>query len=335
MKKLKKFLVRFFALLILAAGGGAYWLHTQLQPPYPNDKPRFVRFNKSTGVISTLKRLEDGKIVKNAFAARLYVRWKKLPQTVKEGTYELGGNQTLDQVFEALKQPIIRKFRFPETNWANRSANLLEKDQISKAADYMALVKQPEKFKNDVSFPLPKESLEGYLYPDTYHLTPLTSTREVIDLQLTNFQRRIWQGLDKPKNLHRAIIIASMVELEVARDDERAMVAGVIENRLARNMPLQIDAAINYGLQEWRTLTYADYRNVDSPYNLYRNRGLPPGPICSPTIKSIRAALKPAKHNYLYYVALPSGRSLFATDLATHNRNVAQRRAAIARGTPE
>jgi UPF0755 protein len=199
----------------------------------------------------------------------------------------------------------------------------------------MALVAKPEEFKEDVSFPLPKGSLEGYLYPDTYDLPPLMTPREVIDRQLTNFQKRVWEGFNKPKNLHRAIIIASMVEMEVARDDERPMVAGVIENRLAKNMALQIDAAINYGIQKWRPLTYADYRNVDSPYNLYRTKGLPPGPICSPTTKSIKAALNPAKHKFLYYVALPSGRSLFAETYDQHLKNVARRRAAIARGTPE
>lgn len=335
MKKLKKFVLRSAAILVLAAGAGAYWLHTQLQAPDPADKPRYVRFQKSTGIVSALERLQAGKIVKNAMAARLYLRWKEAPQTVRAGTYELGGSQTLEQVLAALQKPITQKFRFPETNWANRSANLLEKDQVSKAAEYMNLVRQPEEFKEDVTFPLPDGSLEGYLYPDTYFVAPLMSTREIIDRQLVNFQKRVWEGLNKPKNLHRAIIIASMVELEVARDEERPIVAGVIENRLTKKMPLQIDAAINYGIQKWRPLTYADYRNVDSPYNLYRNKGLPPGPICSPTVKSIKAALNPTKHNYLYYVALPSGRSLFAATLAEHNQNVARRRAAIARGTPE
>jgi UPF0755 protein len=119
------------------------------------------------------------------------------------------------------------------------------------------------------------------------------------------------------------------VEMEVARDDERPLVAAVIWNRLAKKMPLQIDAAINYGIQKWRPLTYDDYKNVDSPYNLYRNKGLPPGPICSPTVKSVQAALNPAENGYLYYVAMPSGQHLFATSLDEHNRNVAKRRAAL------
>lgn len=335
LKRLKKFVLRFLALLLLVAAGAGYWLFTQLKPLDPNEKPRFVRFSEPATLASALDRLERGKVIRNAFATRLWARYKKTTPGVRAGTYELGANQSAEEVLAALSKPIRRLVRLPETNWAARSANLLEKDELGTAKEYMALAKNPSVFADQVVFPLPSDSLEGYLYPDTYDLPPLMTPKEVIQRQLANFERRVWKGLNKPKNLHRAIIIASMVELEVARDEERPIVAGVIENRLRIGMRLQIDAAINYGIQKWRPLTYADYRNVDSPYNLYRVNGLPPGPICSPSIKSIRAALNPAKHNYLYYVALPSGRSLFAATYPEHLKNVAKRRAAVARGTPE
>jgi UPF0755 protein len=335
LKRLKRFLALAFVLLILAAGGGGYWLTGQWKPVNPSDKLRLVRFEDSTPLTKALERLEAGKVLKSAYAAKIYAKWKNVPATVRIGTYQLGGQLTTGQVMDALQKPMTRMVRIPESMWARRTAPLMDKDQLGSSSDYMALVAHPSEFAKDVSFPLPADSLEGYLYPDTYDLPPLMSTKSLIRRQLKNFESRIWKGLDKPKNLHRAIIIASMVEMEVKRDDERAMVAGVIENRLAKDMPLQIDAAINYGIQKWRTLTYDDYRNVDSPYNTYRNKGLPPGPICSPTVKSIKAALNPAKHKYLYYVALPSGRSLFAETHDQHIRNVAKRRAAIARGTPE
>ncbi|MBC8065912.1 MAG: endolytic transglycosylase MltG [Chlorobia bacterium] len=335
MKKLKKFLVRVVALLLLAAGGGAYWLNSQLQPVNPADKPRLIRFEDSSGIVTALERLEAGKVIKSTLAARIYLKWEKGPSTVRVGTYKLGGNMSLREVVDALQKPIKRLVRLPETNWAARTANLLEKDQLGTAKEYMALVKSPGEFAKDFSFPFPSDSLEGYLYPDTYDLPPLMPAKAVVRRQLENFEKRVWEGLGKPKNLHRVIIIASMVEMEVARDEERPMVAAVIENRLKKGIRLQIDAAINYGIQKWRPLTYADYRNVDSPYNLYRVDGLPPGPICSPSIKSIRAALNPDTHKYLYYVALPSGRSLFAETYDQHLKNVAKRRAAIARGTPE
>jgi UPF0755 protein len=335
LKKVKRFVGRLFALAVLAAGAAGFWLYSQIQPLDQTEKPRLVRFADATSMNRALDRLEAGKVIRSSLAARIYARIKKADTEVRVGTYELGANQSIEQIFAALKKPLRRMVRLPETNWAARTANLLEKDQLGTAAGYMELVKNPSAFAGDFDFPMPKDSLEGYLYPDTYDLPPLMTPKEVINRQLGNFERRVWKGLGKPKNLHRLITIASMVEMEVKRDEERPIVAGVIENRLAKGMMLQIDAAINYGLQKWRPLTYADYREVDSPYNLYRNKGLPPGPICSPSIKSIQAALKPAKHNYLYYVALPSGRSLFAATYDEHLRNVAKRRAAVARGTPE
>lgn len=328
-------MLRVIALSLLAVGGAGFWLYSQVQPLNPAAKPRLVRFQSPSTLYHALERLEKGKVIKNALAARLLARIRKPKAAVGVGTYELGANMSVDQIFRELQRPVRRMVRLPETNWAARTANLLEKDQLGSAAEYLALVGTPSAFEQDVDFPLPATSLEGYLYPDTYDLPPLMTSREVIQRQLANFERRVWRGLGKPKNLHEVIIIASMVEMEVKRDEERPIVAGVIANRLAKGMLLQIDAAINYGLQKWRPLTYADYRNVDSPYNLYRNKGLPPGPICSPSLKSIQAALKPAKHNYLYYVALPSGRSLFAASYDEHLRNVARRRTAVARGTPE
>jgi UPF0755 protein len=111
--------------------------------------------------------------------------------------------------------------------------------------------------------------------------------------------------------------------------EERPMVAGVIENRLRIGMPLQIDATILYGIQEWRPLTFRDYREARSDFSTYHIRGLPPGPICSPTVRSIEAAMAPEEHEFLYYVALPEGRHLFSRDYATHQRNIQTRRAAI------
>lgn len=327
--------MRLFALVLLVGAGTTYWGFGQLKPRDANDKPRYVRFPTRSSMADALQRLQDGKILRNATVTKFYARFRKAPSAVSRGTYMLGANMSADEVLDALAKPIRRMVRIPETNWGQRTANLLAKQEAGPANAYMAALRDPAEFTKQVDFPLPDGSLEGYLYPDTYDIPPLTAPKEIVAQQLNAFETKVWKGLGQPKNLHRVIIIASMVEMEVARDNERPIVAGVIENRLAKNMPLQIDAAINYGIQKWRPLTLNDYKKVDSPYNLYLHKGLPPGPICSPSLKSIKAALNPAKHSYLYYVALPSGRSLFAATLAEHNKNVQKRRDAIKRGTPE
>jgi UPF0755 protein len=148
-------------------------------------------------------------------------------------------------------------------------------------------------------------------------------------MQLKAFSRKAWQALDKPsrEELHRAVVIGSMVQLEAAVDEERPVIAGVMINRLNRQMRLEVDATINYALQEWRPILRSEYRSVDSPYNTYLVDGLPPGPICSPSFSSIKAAMNPKEHRYIFYVAIPGsgGRHAFSETYEEHNRNIQRR----------
>lgn len=309
-------------------GGGWWWLG-QNTAPTPKAEPLFVRFDQNAGIETAMKALRDKGVVRNPGAMRLYAFVNRKNRFFKRGTYRVAPGMTADEVFAALEKPVSQMFRFPETNWARRSANLLERANITTAEEYMALWADPAAFQKEFEIPLPeKGNLEGYLFPDTYDLPPLLGARGVVERQLQAFEDKVMPLIEKPETLRRTLIIASMVELEVAKDEERPLVAGVIENRLKLGMPLQIDATINYALQKWRPLTYADLR-LDHPYNTYRNKGLPPGPICSPSLKSIQAALKPAKHRYLYYVAMPDKYHLFSATYQEHLRNIQKRKAAL------
>lgn len=329
-RKRRKGCLPILLLAVAAMAGIGLYAKSQLEP-MPKGDDRLIRFDKATPTPAALERLESAGIVRNGRVLGLFARLKSRLKWVRTGTYRLHAGMDAEQVLAALAKPIRQMFRFPETNWAARSANLLERAQICTAQEYKELIAQPQAFQKDVSFPLPKTgTLEGYLYPDTYDLPPLLGARGVIVRQLRAFEEKVLGGRPAPKDLHRALIVGSMVELEVMRDEERPVVAGVIENRLKKGMPLQIDATILYGLGEWRELTFDDYRNAATPYNTYRNKGLPPGPICSPTVKSIRAAMNPAHHDYLYYVALPEGRHLFSATYEGHLANIAKRKAALA-----
>jgi UPF0755 protein len=175
-------------------------------------------------------------------------------------------------------------------------------------------------------------SLEGFLFPATYEITEATTARELVDAQVAAFRANT-DDVDyrraASRNLTRfdVLIIASMVEREVAVPSERRVVAGVIYNRLRARMRLDIDATVQYAVGEWRPLTAADLE-VDSPYNTRRVAGLPPGPIASPGVDSIRAAARPARTRHLYYVARDdgTGRHYFARTPEGHQANV--RRAA-------
>ncbi|MEZ0324368.1 MAG: endolytic transglycosylase MltG [Fimbriimonas sp.] len=311
-----------------AAGGAYYWLDTNLTP-MPVGPKRYLRWEKPARLDDIFIDLKRRGIIRNADAARVYAWVKRSPSSVSSGTYELAPGMNIGEILRKIRSPIRQMVRIPETNWARRNANVLEKKAVLRAEEYIDLVQKPELFKEYVSFPLPHDSLEGYLYPDTYDFPPLLGAKAVIIRQLQNFEKKVWLELDKPKTLHDAVIHGSLVELEAGTDEDRPMIAGVIENRLKKNMRLQIDASLLYGIQKWRTLTFDDYRDIKGPYNLYRVNGLPPGPICSPTVLSIKAAMNPAKHNHLYYVALPSGVSLFAPTYEEHKRNIQKRKKAL------
>jgi UPF0755 protein len=312
-------------LFLMALAGGAYFGWTWLRretAPMPSGAAQLVRWEKPRSADDVLRELEAKGIVRNAKAFGLMLTLRRLPKTVGAGTYELRPGLTFDEVVASLRKPLRPMVRIPETNWAQRTANLLEqKYRVGSSEEYMKLVRSPGEFKDVVSFPLPADTLEGYLFPDTYELPPLMSSRDVIVRQLRAFDSKVWEGLDRPKNLHQLLIKASLVELEAGSDGERPMIAGVIENRIRTKMRLQIDATILYGMQEWRTLTFADYRNQRNPYNTYLIDGLPPGPICSPSLASIRAAMNPAKHEYFYYLAY-GGKTVFAKDYDEHRRNI-------------
>jgi UPF0755 protein len=297
----------------------------------PQGKKFYVRYAKPTTLDSVLDDLHKRGVVRDPDAFRAYAFLKRIPSPIGTGTYSLQPGMGVASIFSELRKPVKQMARIPETNWARRTGRLLEtKYDVLKAEEYMALVDKPSEFKDLVSFPLPTTSLEGYLYPDTYDLPPLLGAREVIERQLKTFERKVWEELDHPKDLHRIVTLASMVELETGTEEDRAIIAGVIENRIKRGMRLQIDATILYGMQEWRRLTFADYRNQKHAYNTYLIDGLPPGPICSPSQASVRAAMNPAKHDYLYYVAMPDGTSIYASNYEEHKANIRKRRKALA-----
>lgn len=176
-------------------------------------------------------------------------------------------------------------------------------------------------------------SLEGYLFPDTYRLPPTFTATQIAAAMVRRFHV-IAAQLGLSQNVHQTVTMASLVERETAVDAERPLVASVFENRLAKNMSLNTDPAVIYGLElagRWRGTIFQSDLTRDTPYNTYLHTGLPPGPVANPGLPSLRAAMNPAKTTYLYFVAAgldAQGHSLFASTLDEHNRNVAEYRQA-------
>ncbi|MBS1708774.1 MAG: endolytic transglycosylase MltG [Armatimonadetes bacterium] len=302
-----------FLLVVLGGAGG---LAAFLLSPLPTGPDITFRIQHETPAKEVVADLAAKGVVRNVEATMLVATIKDLA-SVETGTYRLHPGMDVRQVIAALRKPLKQDVMVPAGWWAARVGKRLEEKGVCSAKEYTEATKHPEKFQDVVTFPLPQDSLEGYLFPDTYDLPPLLGADEVVRRQLRAFEEKVVKPLGK-KGLGRALVIASMVELEAAKDSERPVIAGVIENRIAKGQKLEMDATVLYALQEWKVLGPGVVHTVKSPYNTYEHAGLPPGPIGSPGKASIEAALKPAKHGYFFYVAKPDRSHTFSATYDEH-----------------
>ena len=172
----------------------------------------------------------------------------------------------------------------------------------------------------------PIKSLEGYLFPDTYYIAAQMKAQDIIDMMLNRFEEvvvPVWRSSRTKKySLHQILTLASIVEKEAETDSERPIIASVFYNRLESGMALRADPTVKYAIPNpTKKVTYSDLK-YPSPYNTYLNKGLPPGPICNPGLKSILAAIHPAKTDYIYFVSNGDGTHTFSVNWEGHERAV-------------
>ena len=316
-------------LVALVAACGAAWL---VLTPYGPATETFVDLAPGSTSARIGRDLEQAGVVRSRFGFDL-VRFVKRG-TLKAGVYRFDRPAPVLDVYNRIERGDVYTISVTIPEGANifdigarlQGAGIGTRRQFLLAAvEDVGLVKDldPE-----------AKSLEGYLFPDTYRFSPTATDSEVAATMVHRF-RRVAGELGLTGNLHRVVTIASLVERETAIDPERPLVASVFDNRLTKNMPLMSDPSVIYGLEltgRWRGAIHQSDLTTDTAYNTYVHAGLPPGPVANPGIRSLRAAMNPAKTDYLYFVAAganPQGRSLFATTLEQHNRDVSGYRKAM------
>jgi UPF0755 protein len=273
--------------------------------------------------------LERQGLIRSRFWFERLARWKGLPEKLKAGIYRIPTPISLWRLTKWLAEakPELIRLTIWEGMMAREIAERVEQLGLGEAENFMEIVQNPQ---GKVKLPFDWQGdLEGLLFPATYYVPPLRPGNEayLVQLMVNAFVERFWKPyrgeIEKsPFTLRQLVTIASMVQWEVKMDEERPIVAGVIVNRLKRGMKLEIDATVLYALgQRKRRVLYRDLK-VDSPYNTYRYAGLPPGPICSPGLPSLLAALRPAKVPYLYYVARGDGYHTFSATYEEHLKAV-------------
>lgn len=262
-----------------------------------------------------------------------YSRFYNLDNLLKPGKYKLRTSQSIPEIVGILVKGSndLRIFTIPEGYTLSQIIDLLVKQGLADEN----LLKIALKNSRGYDFPfiknIPRDiTLEGYLFPDTYHIGSDTTEEQIVAMMLNRFQVEmtkldfINKAAGRNLDLHQAVTIASLIEGEALIDKERPVIASVIFNRLKINMPLQIDATVKYALGGNKTKIYYRDLKVDSPYNTYLIRGLPPGPINSPGSVSMDAVINPAVTGYLYYVAKNDGSHAFSSSLQEHNNNISR-----------
>jgi UPF0755 protein len=216
---------------------------------------------------------------------------------------------------------IFQSVTIPEGLTVKETADLLANMQIADKERFLAEAGDPELLS---LLGLHDKGIEGYLFPNTYHFTPATPERDIIIAMAEQF-RRVFAPLLEQKGAaiqltpHEIIILASIIEKETGVEAERPLISAVFYNRLQRQMPLQSDPTVIYGLKAFDGNLTKKNLNDPNPYNTYRIPGLPPGPICNPSLSSIKAALQPASAPFLYFVSKNDGTHLFSETLEAHN----------------
>lgn len=323
-----------------------------------NDVFAFVKDNamqqfyvsENTKLTDLAKDLDKQGIINYGTVFKAYLAVKgDSADDVLAGEYQLNPNMDYGQIIDKLTNSSSSdtlQITIPEGYSVAQVRQLLLDNHVC-TADALDKVLNQYPFKHDFlqdEKPVEEGWLEGYLFPDTYEIYKGNgSVVDTVNKMLNNFASRygseITDGANElGRSMHDIVTVASLVEREAQRDDERARIAGVIYNRLNNSSEfpyLQVDASVLYGLGRTSgKLTDEDLKS-DSPYNLYTAEGLPPGPICNPGYASLYAASHPESHDYYYYVAMPDGSHLFASSYEEHQRNIATSNAAQAQAASE
>lgn len=338
MKKiLFKIFVILFALILFLLFFCYQGVYTEKDPQ--GEDVVFV-VEKGDGVFDIAGNLEERGIIKKEQFFVLYTVFSGKEKDLKAGSYLLSSSMNVAEIVGEMFLGSENKVTIIE-GWNLRDiAGYLKQEGFGDAEEFYSLAGEPPFFEDgklrnkkegkmewEIAFleKIPDiETAEGFLFPDTYYISPGTPVENVLEAMLLNFERKVVRGMKKEitgseMSLFEIITLASLLEREVRDFEEKRIIAGIIKERLEKGMRLQIDATITYLTGRRSVNIPIEETRINSPYNTYVYTGFPKGPICSPSIESIEAALSPKESEYLYYLSKRNGETVFSR---THNEHV-------------
>lgn len=290
---------------------------------YSGIKTEFT-VRQGEGFASINSRLYEAKLISNPRIFYRYCQWNELMTKFKAGVFEIPSNKNIPELVSLLinGKSIQKSVTIPEGKNIYEIANILEKQEIISAQLFLSAAKDTEFTKK---LGIDGDTVEGYLYPETYQFAKNISAKRIIESMVSLFNKKTTDinleahGLDK-KDI---ITLASIVEKETGAKHERPIIAGVFLNRIKKNMRLQSDPTTIYGIYERYKGNLKKSDLLDpTPYNTYAIKRLPIGPIANPGLDSIRAVLNPAQHNYLFFVSQNDGTHIFSEKYSDHAKAV-------------
>jgi len=316
---------------VALVGAAGAFVYARVHEPYRGygGSEQFVDLPAGAGSRTITDRLVEGGIVSDHLTFRLALWRSGQGRHLKAGEYRFDRTMTPFEVIDKLVRGdvYVINVTFPEGLTIADIAAIFEAHGFGPRAAFVAAAQDPSPIRH---LDATATNLEGYLFPETYPLSRHTDAASLVRLMAARFEHVLTPELRQAAaarhvSVHQLVTLASIVEKETARPDERPIVAAVYENRLRIGMPLQCDPTVIYALQRAGrydgNLRHDDLA-FDSPYNTYRYAGLPPGPIASPGRASLEAALNPATADFLYFVSRNDGSHEFARSLGDHNKNV-------------
>lgn len=313
--------VCFLVALVLLIGLGLYLV----SPAQTGQPDQLFRVEKGRSLNQVAERLSRKGLIRGKPIFLAWARIMGYSKRIKSGEYRLNPRMSPLKVLNKLTegQVITHSVTVPEGYTVDQIATLLDKKGLADKQEFIALTRDPEVLER---YGIQGPSLEGYLYPDTYHFAAGLPTSSILDAMVDRFQEVIAPMEEQIEQLNmtmeEVVTLASMVEKETGCARERPVIASVFLNRLERGMRLESDPTVIYGMADFDGNLKRKDLLKKTPYNTYQISGLPPGPIANPGIDAIRAVVCPADTDYLYFVSRNNGTHYFSKSFSEHNRAV-------------
>ena len=296
-------------------------------PKEPNYSGKILFLvNKGEGLKQIANNLKKEGLIKSALLFRIYAAGRNSAGRLQAGTYKLSPSMNFPEILRKFVSGESEKIKItiPEGYTKDQIVELFSKNGVD-TEDLLKLKIGDFQEEFDFLKDAPKNvSLEGFLFPDTYFFELNPSEKEIAETLLKNFDRKLTFNLreairSQKKTIFEVVVMASLVEKEVKSFKDKKLVSGILWKRLENSIPLQVDATITFLTGKKTTKISKKETQIDSPFNTYKYKGLPPTPICNPGLESIEAAVYPKDSGYWYYLSTADGKTIFSKTLKDHN----------------